>query len=128
MRRGNETQRHLMAKATIGKLFNRTDWSVFYEQRNADVIVMHHTTRFVAAIELESSPRNVLRNIERNVAYGCQAVAVVSLTDQYLRQITNKTFKYQQAHPDLLLNVFPYTRRGRTDLYHWIESLTGDKS
>ena len=88
--RGRESKLHKESKTVIGRLFDESGWSVFYEQCNADVLVLHHATRFLAAIEVESSPRNVVRNIERNFAYGCRAVAVVSINERLYNQIANK--------------------------------------
>lgn len=88
--RGRESRLHREAKIHIGCLFEEPGWSVFYEQRNADILVLYHASRFVAAIEVESSPKNVVRNIERNMAHGCNAVAVVSIKEQFHNQVANK--------------------------------------
>ena len=53
-RRGHESTEHLQAKVAVSHLFDDA-WSVFFEQRNADILVLHHCTRFVAAIEVEGS-------------------------------------------------------------------------
>lgn len=119
-RRGHESIYHLEAKTVIGRLFNAPDWSVFYEQRNADILVMHNATRFVAAIEVESSPRNVLHNLERNLAYGCDAVAVVSLTERYLAQITVKLLDPIATHQDESIKVFLYNAQGLHELHGWL--------
>ena len=124
--RGHESQAHRDAKATIGRLFDDPAWSVFYEQRNADILVLHHASRFVAAIEVESSPRNVLNNINRNVAYGCHAVAVISLTKRYLSQITNKVLGHVEHHDQI--KVFRYDEQDLHKLQHWIEKLAQSSS
>ncbi|VGO16202.1 hypothetical protein PDESU_04793 [Pontiella desulfatans] len=122
-RRGHETQRHIEAKLAIGQMFKNEDWSVFFEQCNADILVLHHATRFVASIEAEASPRNVLRNIERNIKYGCKAVATVSLTDRYLGQITTKVFKYSDQNPEFPIRLFRHNKQGLEELHSWIVSL-----
>lgn len=121
--RGHETQSHFEAKPAIGRKFKSEVWSIFYEQRNADVLILHHTSLFAGAIELESSPKNVLNNIQRNMAYGCQAVAVVSLTDRYLNQIRNKIKKYIDPDNSRPIKVFSYDKNGLQELYEWIEQL-----
>lgn len=123
-RRGHETQRHIEAKLAIGQLFKNDEWSVFFEQRNADILVLHHASRKVFAIEAESSPRNVLRNIERNTAYGCHAVAVVSLTERFYGQIKAKVLKHSDRHPDLPIRQFRYNEQGLNELHAWITSLS----
>lgn len=122
-RRGHENLLHLQAKCEIGRLFDDPAWSVFFEQRNADVLVMHHETCFVAAIELESSPKNVLTNIRRNFAQECHAVAVVSLTERYLAQITNKTLKAATEPKASRIRVFTYDDAGLQELFNWITGL-----
>ena len=123
MIRGNELQVHRDAKPSCGRWFDDPAWSVFYEQRNADILVMHLASRFVAAIEVESSPRNVLRNIERNVAYGCHAVAVVSLSERYLGQITSKILGRAQLQSKAHLKLFSYNAQSLRELRLWIENL-----
>jgi len=120
-RRGHESLLHLEAKIVIADLFARSEWSVFFEQRDADVLVMHNSTRLLVAIEVESSPRNVLRNIERNLGNGCHAVAVVSLTERYLNQITNKIQSHIRTHGRI--KVFLYDVQGLNELRNWIENL-----
>ncbi len=126
-RRGHESTIHLEAKTAIGQLFNAPNWSVFYEQRNADILVMHNATRFVAAIEVESSPRNVLRNLDRNFAYGCQAVAVISLTERYLAQITVKVLGHIATHPDKRIKVFLHNAQGLHELLDWLTAISRSK-
>lgn len=125
LRRGHESALHIEAKATIGRLFDHPDWSVFFEQRNADVLVMHHITRFVAAIELESSPKNVLNNIHRNITYGCQAVVVVSLNRRYLTQISNKILNAATEHDPRIIRVFAYDDKSLRELRNWLFGLAG---
>jgi len=122
-RRGNESERHIKAKLAIGHLFEGNDWSVFFEQCNTDILVMHHATRFVAAIEAESSPRNVLRNISRNIAHGCKAVAVVSINDRYREQICAKVRRYTDPCDPFPIRIFPYDEQGLSELHRWITSL-----
>ena len=122
-RRGHENLLHLQAKCEIGRLFDDPAWSVFFEQRNADVLVMHHETCFVAAIELESSPKNVLINIRRNFAQECHAVAVVSLTKYFLSQITNKALRAASETNSGNIRVFTYDDAGLQELFNWITGL-----
>jgi hypothetical protein len=123
-RRGHESIAHLEAKMAVGRLFNSPGWSVFYEQHNADILVMHNATRFTAAIEVESSPRNVLRNLERNLAYGCDAIAVVSLNERYFGQIACKILGHVHGRYTQPVKLFPLGEQGSADLYEWIVSLT----
>jgi len=120
-RRGNESQLHLVSKILTASMFAGHEWSVFLEQRDADVLVMHNSTRLIVAIEVESSPRNVLRNIERDIGNGCHAVAVVSLTERYLNQITNKILSHIGTHDRI--KVFFYDVQGLNELRNWIENL-----
>lgn len=116
--RGRESWLHRESKIVIGHLFDESGWSVFYEQCNADILVLHHASRFAAAIEVESSPKNVIRNIERNASYGCRAVAVVSIKEQLHNQIINKI----KAHlsTGIPVRVFAYDARGMNGLYDWL--------
>lgn len=120
MRRGHESHSHLEAKKIIGRLFDDSAWSVFIEERNADLIILHHASRFVVGIEVESSPRNVLNNIVRNIAFGCHAVAIVSLTERYLDQITNKILNHIESHEIKQVRVFTYDESGLAELHEWI--------
>ena len=122
-RRGHESSVHLEAKIAVGRLFNDPEWSVFYEQRNADVLVLHNATKFVAAIEVESSPRNVLRNLERNMSHGCQAVAVVALTERYLGQITSKILGSAVYENHRNIKVFLYRNSDLNALRDWLIGL-----
>jgi hypothetical protein len=122
-RRGHESSRHLKAKKAIAQLFNSSAWSVFIEERNADLIILHHTTCFVVAIEVESSPRNVLNNMVRNIAFGCHAVAVVSLSERYLDQIVNKIFTPLKNWGIKPIKVFLYDEQSLQKLYLWVENL-----
>lgn len=124
MNRGHENLLHLQAKAEIGRLFHSPDWAVFYEQNCADILVMHCSTRFIAAIEAESTPRNVVRNLKRNLAYGCHAVAVVSLNDRFHGQIENKALQMAAASNQKNIRVFRYRDPSLQELFHWISKLT----
>ena len=126
-RRGNESIHHLKAKTAIGELFKDPDWAVFYEQRDTDILVMHNATRFVAAIEVESSPRNVQRNLERDTTNGCGVVAVVVLNTRHLPRITTTAVKYASAHPGSGIMVFPNGARGQQSLHSWIASIARSK-
>ena len=122
-RRGHESKLHLKGKTAIPKYLPDAAWSVFFEQRNADILVMHNATHFLTAIEAESSPRNVLRNIERDLGNGCHAVAVVSLTERYLNQITNKILRHAEYGDNERIKVFLFDQRGLNELSNWIENL-----
>ena len=122
-RRGNESIHHLKAKTAIGELFKDPDWAVFYEQRDTDILVMHNATRFVAAVEVESSPRNVARNLERDTTNGCDVVAVVALNAHYLQRITSKAVDHAMAHPGAGIMVFPHGVQGLQALRGWITSI-----
>lgn len=126
-RRGHESTEHLQAKVAVSKLFDPATWSVFFEQHNADILVLHHRTRFVTAIEAEGSPKNVINNIRRNAAYGCQAVAVVSLHDHYLNQITNRINRHIERRNSMPIRVFPYSSTGLNELLSWIKKLTENR-
>ena len=122
-RRGRESHLHLDAKTVIANLFGGLEWSIFFEQRDADILAMHNSTCFLAAIEVESSPRNVLRNIERDLGNGCHAVAVVALTERYLSQITNKILRHAEYDGSEQIQVFLYDQHGLNELCNWIENL-----
>jgi hypothetical protein len=122
--RGHETPLHLRAKAEIGRLFNAPDWAVFYEQNFADILVMHCGTRFIAAIEAESTPRNVVRNLNRNLAYECHAVAVISLNDRFHAQIEGKALRLAAARNQKNIRVFRYREQEAQELFNWINKLT----
>jgi len=122
-RRGHERLLHLEAKPNLADPFRGSEWSVFFEQWDADVLVMHNSTRLLMAIEAESSPRNVLRNIERDLGNGCHAVAVVSLTERYLGQITNKILRHTEYDDREKIKVFLYDAQGLNELHNWIENL-----
>lgn len=122
-RRGRESKLHIEAKVIAGNLFPAPEWTVFFEQRDADVLVLHNANRFVAAIEVESTPRNVLRNIERDLANGCHAVATITLQQRLHLQICNKIRKH---YPDLFgtrLQVFPCDAPGLGQFADWINAL-----
>lgn len=122
-RRGHESEQHIEAKLTIGLLFKEKDWSVFFEQCYADIVVLHRASHFVAAIEIESTPRNVLRNIARNAAYGCNAVAVVALNDRFFNQIANKIRNHCGEEVSGRIKVFSYDEPGLRKMCDWIEKL-----
>lgn len=126
--RGNEGQDHRDAKPTTGHLFDTTNWTVFYEQRDADMVVMHNATGFTPAIEFENSARNCTRNITRNLINGCHAVAVVVLNQRYFNQITNKIQKH--IHPDdhCRIRVFHNTDIGLLNLRTWLIELSALKA
>ncbi len=124
LNRGHENLLHLQAKAEIGRLFHAPDWAVFYEQRCADILVMHGTTRFIAAIEVEFTPRNVIRNLTRNLAYECHAVAVVSLNDRFHGQIEKKALQMAASRNHKNIRVFRYRDPSLQELFHWINKLT----
>ena len=123
-RRGHENLLHLQAKAEIGRLFHSLDWAVFYEQNCADILVMHCGTRLIAAIEAESTPRNVARNLKRNLAYGCHAVAVISLNDRFHGQIEKKALRLAAARNQKNIRVFRYREQEVQELFDWIDKLT----
>ena len=85
--RGHESQVHREAKQQIAALFKAPDWTVFFEQHNADIVMLHNFSGTIIAIEAECSPRNVLRNIQRNFEQGCHATATISINSKYLNQI-----------------------------------------
>lgn len=122
-RNRKESQAHCKGKGRSGRLFDDPAWSVFYEQCNADVLVMYHANRFLSAIELESSPKNVLNNIRRNMANGCHAVAVISLKDRYLNQIRNKIQKHLDPYQGRPIKVFSFNESDLLNLREWIEQL-----
>jgi hypothetical protein len=124
MNRGHENLLHLQAKAEIGRLFRAPDWAVFYEQNFADILVMHCGTRLIAAIEAESTPRNVVRNLKRNLAYGCHAVAVISLNDRFHGQIESKALRLAAARNQKNIRVFRYREQEAQELFNWINKLT----
>ena len=119
-----EGELHCGVKGDIeNNLFAHPKWSVFIEEHCADLLILHNSSGFLAATELETTPRNVLRNISRNLSNGCLAVATVSLQERYHRQICNKIRKH---YPELFgthLQVFPYDAEGLQQLVHWIEEL-----
>lgn len=123
-RRGHETSTHLHVKQELGARCESIGWSTFYEEQGADIVIRHYQTGFIAAIEVESSPRNVTRNIERNIAHGCDAVAVVSLNDRFLRQIANKVMSSSIALNHGKVRLFPLDSRGINDMLSWLIDLT----
>ncbi len=123
-RRGHENLLHLQAKTEIGRLFPSTDWTVFYEQNCADILVMHCRTRFIVAIEVESTPRNVVRNLKRNLSYGCHAVAVIPLDDRFFGQIEKKALQLAVARNQKNIRVFRYQDPALQELVHWLTKLT----
>lgn len=126
--RGHESNRHREAKERIASLFDESVWSVFFEQRCADLVVLHRATRFVAAIEIESTPRNVLRNLKRNTVFGCNAVAVLGLDERYFNQIANKLEKRDPSMLPNRIRLFAHTAAGMEDLHRWFEALAAERS
>ncbi|MEI7850281.1 MAG: hypothetical protein WCH86_00445 [Kiritimatiellales bacterium] len=124
LNRGHENLLHLQAKAEIGRLFHAPDWAVFYEQRCADILVMHCSTRFIAAIEAESTYRNVVQNLNRNLGYECHAVAVISLNDRFHGQIESKALCLAAARNQKNIRVFRYREQEVQELFNWIDKLT----
>ena len=122
--RGHENLLHLQAKTEIGRLFHAPDWAVFYEQNFADILVMHCSTRFIAAIEAESTPRNVVQNLSRNLAYECHAVGVISLNDRFHGQIESKALRLAAARNHKNIRVFRYQDPALQELFNWISKLT----
>lgn len=122
-RRGHESMLHLEAKTVIAGMFAGPRWSVFLEQRDTDVLLMHIRTRLLMAVEIESSPRNVRRNIERDVSNGCDAVAVVTLNPRHHRQIENRARRHGSGLPESRLQIFSYSAEGQRQLIQWIDGL-----
>jgi hypothetical protein len=119
-----ENAHHLQAKEYVAdNLFALPEWSVFIEEHCADILVHHNPSGFLVAIEVESTPRNVLRNIQRDLSNDCHAVATVSLQARYHRQICNKIRKHYPEDFGTHLQVFPYDATGLQQLVHWIEEL-----
>jgi hypothetical protein len=123
-RRGYESSWHLEAKIEVGDFFDARGWHTFYEQQNTDVVIRHYTTGFIAAIEVEASPKNVTRNIERDIANGCNAVAVLSLNIGYLGQILNKIMASETARHHGRVRAFPMDVNGFQELLDWLDELT----
>ena len=121
-RRGHESIEHLSAKMIIGDLFGIDGWSVFYEQRHADILLLHHPTKVTIAVEIESSSRNVIRNIQRNHENGCLGTAVVSLDPN---QSESVVFKVRRHTPPISgeLCIFPYNPSGIIELLQWINEI-----
>jgi hypothetical protein len=122
-RRGHESRPHIEAKVSVGKLFPTPEWSIFLEQCDADILVHHNPSGVLVAIEVESTPRNVLRNIQRDLSNDCHAVATVSLQARYHRQICNKIRKHYPEAFGTHLQAFSYDAPGLQQLVHWIEEL-----
>ncbi|MDF7809464.1 hypothetical protein P4E94_18625 [Pontiellaceae bacterium B12219] len=121
--RGNESTAHLEAKVEIGRLFSNPAWAVFFEQRNTDILIMHNATRITAAVEVESSPRNVSRNLERNTHNGCGVMAVVALNSSHLPRITSKAIEHSMSYPGTCVMVFPHTTNGCQALRGWLSEI-----
>lgn len=120
LNRGHESDRHLAAKLESHYLFDDRQWAKFYEERYADMILYHYATSFTAAIEFETTPRNVSRNLRRNLANGCHAVAVVSLDPLFHKQIKNKAFKYATSAHRERFSVFSFDFIGHQNLLAWL--------
>lgn len=119
-RRGHESQRHLDAKRHIGQIFDAPRWSVFYELHQADILVINHDSHVLIAIEAESTPRNVIRNITRNFQNGCDAVATVALNERYHSQIQTKIQTYVPDESQRHVKLFGYDEESLRELRFWI--------
>ncbi|NDV63349.1 hypothetical protein G0Q06_12865 [Puniceicoccales bacterium CK1056] len=84
----NESPGHQAEKDRIEALCRDPRAAVYVEYRNADLVVVDIPTVTTVAIEVESTPRNVLRNIRRNLKNGCHGVLVVSRDERFFEQIS----------------------------------------
>jgi len=74
----NESLPHLQEKNDASELMRRLGFGVvLQEHENCDLIVTHPGCASILALEIEQSPRNVLRNLSRNFAQGCTSVLVI---------------------------------------------------
>lgn len=76
----NETPVHLADKIELAHLFEKFDFDyVLFEHCHSDVVGVRCgiTSPKITAGELQESPRNVVRNIERNFRQGAVGTVVV---------------------------------------------------
>lgn len=118
--RGHESNLHREAKKRIGAIFQGPDWTLFFEQKNADLVLLHHSSGSIIAIEVESSPRNVLRNIRRNFDQGCCAVATISLNPRMDSQIQNKIHTHLPETQTRRIRFFEYSEDALRSMRFWI--------
>ena len=91
--RGGEKKRHREIKLLIAALLTRAGYDVLFEQKCCDVVgvkLRKDGTLFILGVEAERSTKNVLRNIQRNLANGIHKVLVVAESKRLKRAIQRK--------------------------------------
>jgi hypothetical protein len=91
--RGNECEDHLALKRMAGDFMVRCGFdTVLYEHLCCDVVGSKSigSSRRTVGTEIERSSRNLLRNLNRDFAQGCDFVLIVCPTFQSIGEISRK--------------------------------------
>ncbi len=76
--RGHETPEHRVLKPEVAALLRDMGFDpVLCEHEHCDVVAVRSNGKGVLGVEIERSKRNLLRNLTRNFARGCDDVLVV---------------------------------------------------
>ena len=126
--RGQETADHRRMKELIAKLFTLLGYLVFFEEQLTDVVAwkLRSGGPRIVGIEAERSPRNVLRNVRRDLARGCNVVLVVAANENLQAAIRRKL---QRELPPEHLRKIAVTTITRTErAIERLETIHGNES
>jgi hypothetical protein len=101
VQRGHETAEHRTSKLEIIASLRGCGYDpVICEHEYCDIVAVRtvNSARQTLAVEMERSPRNVLRNIERNFAHGCDVVLIVCPDVRILTEVTRKIAHHAPHH------------------------------
>jgi len=102
----NESPAHHQEKERLSQMLRGAGWVTYCEHNYCDVVAHHPCWKFSVGIEVESTPRNMIRNIERNFSAGCLAALVLCLNPQYLRQMNRKLLRYVPVEKRYRVGLF----------------------
>lgn len=83
----NESAGHVEDKSSLTFLCSQLDLFALQESQNADIFVCDPKSLITLAIEVETTPRNLIRNIKRNFSNGFHGVLVCSRTPALTSQM-----------------------------------------
>lgn len=89
-----KTLDHDICQNEITDLAHRLGCGVVREHNHCDAVVVPPYGAGIIAVEVERSARNVLRNISRNYAQGCERVLIVCPDFKTLGEVARKLSRH----------------------------------
>lgn len=78
VRRGNESQQHRALKRQVGEALEAQGLIVAYEHMLCDLVAFDLIAGLLFGFEIERSERNVVHNVTRDLATGCDHVFIIT--------------------------------------------------